>query len=187
MYLVKPIYNTCIQYLLVVAKRCVDLYLYFTKASDSMIKSGEIESNSFLTCNYIKYDVIKNNKYCKVIFMSETKSDIENDILDFKENIDVILQNKYLIVNCNLHFDKSNEELNEERMIDITDYIRYFCYYFDKDIHISFFLNYLQKEHLVDLSNYNRLTLYMNDFDFSEKTYNLSDVGHMKFKDIIKV
>jgi hypothetical protein len=136
-------------------------------------------SNIHVLYRYITYNVIKNNKNYKVVFSSDVDENIQQHILDFKLKTDLCLGAKNLIVNC--HLTKRGTSVT----FDITEYVRYFCYYFDKDEKFDIFLNYLEYKHDIDLSLYKDIVLYMNDFDFSEKVYDINAVKNMKFSDII--
>lgn len=167
-----------------VAKTFVEVYLYFTKRSDNMIELDKLQiplvSVDGKPCyNYIKYNVIKNNKNYKVVFSSKSFENLQQHILDFKLNSDLCLSNKNLIVNCHL-----TSKFGNEYGMDITEYVRHFCYYFEKHETFDMFLKYLQYEHGINLNSYENVTLYMNDFDFSEKVYDIKKVESMKFHEI---
>lgn len=168
----------------------VEVYLYFTKRLDNIVEI----SNVHVLYHYITYNVIKNNKNYKVVFSSTCDKKVQEHILDFKLNNDLCLASKNLIVNCNLNLTldegdvvrqpgTSNDNVD---MFDITEYVRYFCYYFDKDEKFDMFLNYLEYKHNIDLSLYKEITLYMNDFDFSEKVYSIKESRDMMFRDIFR-
>lgn len=161
-----------------IARVFAEVYLYFTKRSDNMVEM----SNIHILYHYITYNVIKNNKNYKVVFSSDVYEKVQRHILDFKQNSDICLAAKNLIVNC--HLTKCNVSLETCDMFDITEYIRHFCYYFDKDETFDIFLNYLKCKHQVDLSLYKDITIYMNDLDFSEKVYDIKTVQDMRFRDI---
>jgi hypothetical protein len=178
------IYTRILRTFLQVAKTFVEVYLYFTKRSDNIIEIKGISSLSKdgkPSYNYIKYNVIKNNKNYKVVFSSKSFENLEQHVLDFKLNSDICLSNKNVIVNCHLTSKFGNED-----DIDITEYVRYFCYYFKKDEIFDMFLKYLEYEHNINLNSYENITLYMNDFDFSEKVYDIKKVESMKFHEIFK-
>jgi hypothetical protein len=155
----------------------VEVYLYFTKRLDNIVEI----SNVHVLYHYITYNVIKNNKNYKVVFSSTCDKKVQEHILDFKLNNDICLAAKNLIVNCHLNLSSSGD-----LMFDITEYVRYFCYYFDKDEKFDMFLNYLEYKHNIDLSLYKEITLNMNDFDFSEKVYGIKESRDMMFRDIFR-
>lgn len=159
----------------------VEVYLYFTKRLDNIVEI----SNVHVLYHYITYNVIKNNKNYKVVFSSTCDKKVQEHILDFKLNNDLCLAAKNLIVNCHLNLSSSEGNDNVD-MFDITEYVRYFCYYFDKDEKFDMFLNYLEYKHDIDLSLYKEITLHMNDFDFSEKVYCIKESRNMMFRDIFR-
>lgn len=180
------IYNYICRTFLQVARIFVEVYLYCTQRPDNMVKTGDIIKLGFN--NYITYNVIKNNKNYKVVFSSESldgkvldgkvHENIQKHILDFKLNSYLCLSAKNLIVNCHL-----TKEFDDD-VCDITEYVRYFCYYFDKNERFGIFLNYLEYKHGINLSLYKDITLYMNDMDFSEKVYDIKVAKNMSFSEV---
>ena len=173
-------------------KLYIDMYLYLTKKQDNIIKNKDFNgSNEY---KMTKYDIIKNNKMHSVIFSlkvndktenSKIEEELEKHILDFKMNTDIVLSNKNLIVNCTLNKYLDIEACNEKDQTDITNSFRYFCYYFDKDIKVDIFLEYLKLHENIDYNNYSCLTIYMNDFDFSERVYDLERLKDIKFSSLL--
>ena len=174
------IYKHILKFFLQVARIFVEVYLYLTRRSDNMVEM----SNIHRLYHYTTYNVIKNNKNYKVVFSSEVREDIERHILDFKQNGDVCLAAKNVIVNCHLTREGTFTDEDSCDLLDITEYVRYFCYYFDKSEKFDIFLNYLEYEHGIDLSLYKDIILYMNDFDFTEKVYDIKTVKDTMFRDI---
>ena len=167
-----------------VLKLYVDMYLYFTKKPDNIIKNNDFNGSNEYKMS--KYDIIKNNKIHSIIFSSkESKEELEKHIFDFKINTDIALSNKNMIVNCTLNKYLDIEACNEQEQIDITNSFRYFCYYFDKDINMDIFLEYLKLHENVDYNNYSCLTIYMNDFDFTERVYDLERLKDIKFSTVL--
>lgn len=178
--IINIIYNFFFKSFFQVVRVFVEVYLYFTKKLDNIV---EISNVHHVLYHYITYNVIKNNKNYKVVFSSTCDKKVQEHILDFKLNNDICLAAKNLIVNCHLNLSSSGSG-GDDLMFDITEYVRYFCYYFDKDEKFDMFLNYLEYKHNIDLSLYKEIILYMNDFDFSEKVYDIKESRDMMFKDI---
>lgn len=177
------IYNFFFRNFFYVVKVFVEVYLYFTQRLDNIVEI----SNVHILYHYITYNVIKNNKNYKVVFSSTCDKKVQEHILDFKLNKDLCLAAKNLIVNCHLILSSDKGTGNDNvDMFDITEYVRYFCYYFDKDEKFDMFLNYLEYKHNINLSLYKEITLYMNDFDFSEKVYSIKESRDMMFRDIFR-
>ena len=184
----RVLFRSCLE----VVKKFIDVYLYFTNKSDNMIQDHSINMGDY---KLEKYNIIKNNRNYMIIFASKCDEELQKHILDCKINMAFKLSNKNLIVNCTLQMADASvhqgtlqtavaDSDNNIDVLDITENIRHFCYYFDKDVNIDIFLQHLKFQYDIDYNNYSYLTLYMNDFDFSERKYDLKRLQSLKFSEI---
>jgi hypothetical protein len=149
----------------------IRLYFYIKRTrNNSMYKKEYKKLNRYFI---EKYHLISNDKDYTIMFMSSNNSKLNDHISDFKDNIQDNLMNKDLIVHCNISSD-------EDLVIELTDIIRKFCYYFDKDYSLDMFLEYLddyivenkpQMQH-INIYDYN-LCVYLNDSEFTERVFPL--------------
>ena len=149
----------------------IRLYFYIKRTrNNSMYKKEYKKLNRYFI---EKYHLISNDKDYTIMFMSSDNSKLNDHISDFKDNIQDNLMNKDLIVHCNISSD-------EDLVIELTDIIRKFCYYFDKDYSLDMFLEYLddyivenkpQMQH-INIYDYN-LCVYLNDSEFTERVFPL--------------
>lgn len=149
------------------SKYIIELYFYMKqKRNNSMYKGQSKTLNKYFI---EKYHLISNDKDYTIVFMAKDFYKLNENINDFKENIEDNIMNRDLIVHCNI-------SLGEDLVIELTDIIRKFCYYFDKDYSLDMFLEYLEdyiKENkpqmnYINIYDYN-LCVYLNDNEFSEK------------------
>lgn len=156
------------------------LYIYFYKPRiDSVLKQKTKIINKKI---YIEFDIVYKDKDYNLVFVSDTNKEIYNDLVDFNNNkINHILK-KNMIVYASLN------DTNDNFIMDITDEIRKFCFYFDKQKHVGCFLHYLQDKYINLIKNnlkiYN-LKIYKNDEYFSENTYNIQDIMYIEFNKIM--
>jgi hypothetical protein len=158
------------------------LYMYFYKPrKDSVLKQKTKIINENI---YIESNIVYKDKDYNLVFVSDTNKEIYNDLVEFNNNkINHILK-KNMIVYASLN------DINDNFVMDITDEIRKFCFYFDKQKHIGYFLHYLQDKYndcnLIknNLKIYN-LKIYKNDECFSENTYNIQDIMYTEFNKIM--
>lgn len=167
------------------SKYIIQLYFYIKqRRNNSMYKNQSKKLNKYLI---EKHHLISNDKDYTIIFMAKDIYKLNENISDFKQNIEDNLMNRDLIVHCNI-------SLGEDLVIELTDIIRKFCYYFDKDYSLDMFLEYLEdyiKEnkpqmHYINIYDYN-LCVYLNDNDFSEKTISLKKLTNsgLTFKGLL--
>jgi hypothetical protein len=157
------------------------LYMYFYKPRKDSISNQKIK---IINKNiYIEYNIVHKDKDYNLIFVSDTNKKLYNELLEFNNNkINNILK-KNIIVYASLN------DIQDNFIIDITNELRKFCFYFDKQKHIRYFLDYLQDK-LKDEKNLDnlidhRLKIYKNDECFSEKTYNIQDIIYTEFDKIV--
>lgn len=163
----------------------IKLYYYIKKRRDNrMYKVESKELNGYFLETY---NLIKDDKDYKVMFMSRDKKEIGVQINDFKNNIDDNIMNKDLIVHCNISND-------DELVVELTKIIRKFCYYFDKDYKLDIFIEYLHdyiSENYSDMQHINiykyNLCVFLNDNQFTEKAFSLKSVMNegKTFKELI--
>ena len=149
----------------------IRLYFYIKRTRNNSMHKKEYKK---LNRYFIeKYHLISNDKDYTIMFMSSDNSKLNDHISDFKDNIQDNLMNKDLIVHCNISSD-------EDLVIELTDIIRKFCYYFNKDYSLDMFLEYLddyivenkpQMQH-INIYDYN-LCVYLNDSEFTERVFPL--------------
>ena len=167
------------------SKYIVQCYFYIKQnRNNSMCKKEYKKLNRYFI---EKYHLVSNDKDYTIMFMSKDLYKLNEHISDFKENIEDNLMNRDLIVHCNISSDK-------DLVIELTDIIRKFCYYFDKDYSLDMFLEYLEdyiKEnkpqmHCINIYDYN-LCIYLNDSEFTEKIISLKELTNRgkTFKDLL--
>lgn len=127
------------------------------------------------TNGFAEYKVTLSDKEYNIVFFSEV------DVLDFKTSITDNINKRNLIVHSSITDDKG------EIIYDITDYMRRFCFYFDKNVKLNRFFEFLKVEMQqmpnTELTKYN-LMLYMNDDLFTEKIYSIKTIYNTDFKSI---
>jgi hypothetical protein len=133
-----------------------------------------------------KYNLILNNKQHTISFMSECDIELSKDVTKLKNNLKEKLLNKHFIVHCSI------TDYEDNIFIDLTDVFRHFFYYFDIKCNendriprLKAFLRYVEDVYgtLLDPNVY-RLTLYMNDDNFTEYHYPLKDILDKTFSDL---
>lgn len=150
---------------------------YMQKRLDKMTKSKTVVIDGDA---YIEYNVVYNDKTYTLVFVSNSNSQLHNDILEFKNSMKQFLDYRNWIVHCSI------TDMSGNIFVDATEDFRQFCFYFDKSVSINMFLKFLQKNKVNDTSllDYN-ISLYMNDEYFTEKTYNIRDIYHSNFNNSI--
>lgn len=143
-------------------------------------KITQVKSTTINGSEFTEYKVTFNEKEYNVIFFSEL------DLVYFKKQIEHNINKRNLIVHSSITNDDG------EILFDITNHIRRFCFYFDKNVTLKRFFEFLQIEMKttntfvrqgIDLSGYN-LMLYMNDDNFTEKIYKIKTIYNTDFKSI---
>lgn len=156
-------------------KRVVLFYHYLNKKDDS-IKPKKIV---YIDDHHIihEYEIVHNNKLHEMCFVSKKyDNEIVNEKLSkFNESKEEILLNRYKFLHCSI-VDKDGNCI-----IDITNGIRAFVFYFDKDeyvCNIDHLLKYIVSKNpglnKIEMDDHNIL-FYMNDDDFTEKVVDLKD------------
>lgn len=167
------------------SKYIIELYFYMKRRrNNNMYKNNSKKLNKYFI---EKYHLISNDKDYSIIFIAKDICKLNENVSDFKKNIEDNLMNRDLIVHCNI-------SLGEDLVMELTDIIRKFCYYFDKDYSFDMFLEYLDnyiKEnkpqmHYVNIYDYN-LCVYLNDNEFSEKIISLRELSNngMTFRGLL--
>lgn len=167
------------------SKYILNLYFYIKKNNNG--KMHKIDSKRLNSYFIDKYHLTENNKDFTIMFMSKDKKILNDKVEDFKNNIEDNLMNKDLIVHCNISYE-------DDLVIELTDIIRKFCYYFDKEYELDMFLEYVDNyiveskpnTKYVNIYNYN-LCVYLNDNNFTEKKIPIKDIINSKhtFKKLI--
>lgn len=127
------------------------------------------------------YDVMYNNKNQEVIFAIE--NDKKDDSLkEFESNKDTYLSNKKLLVHSSI---VNNDG---DIIIDTTEEFRKFCYYYESDLELIVFFNYIQtilKRRNIDSNIFDeKFTIYLNDATFTEYTYPIRENMYTSFKTV---
>jgi|UniRef100_A0A6C0AM54 hypothetical protein len=167
------------------SKYIIGLYFYIKRTrNNSMCKKEYKKLNRYFI---EKYHLISNDKDYTIMFMSSDNSKLRNHISDFKDNIKDNLTNRDLIVHCNISSD-------QDLVIELTDIIRNFCYYFDKDYSLDMFLEYLDnyiienkpQMQYINIYDYN-LCVYLNDSEFTERIFPLKKLTNSgkTFKELL--
>jgi hypothetical protein len=159
---------------LFVSKYIIRFYFYIKQTRNNSMRKKEYKK---LNRYFIeKYHLVSNDKDYTVMFMSSDNNKLSDHISDFSNNIEDNLMNRDLIVHCNI---SSGEDL----VIELTDIIRKFCYYFDKEYSLDMFLEYLDNYIIenkpqmqsINIYDYN-LCVYLNDSEFTEKVFSLKEI-----------
>jgi len=161
---------------LFVSRYIIRFYFYIKQArNNSMYKKEYKKLNKYFI---EKYHLVSNDKDYTIMFMSSDRCKLNNHISDFKNNIEDNLMNRDLIVHCNI---SSGEDL----VIELTDIIRKFSYYFDKEYTFDMFLEYLDNYIIenkpqmkyINIYDYN-LCIYLNDNVFTERLFSLKTLAN---------
>lgn len=169
----------------VLSRYIIKLYYYIKRRRNN--RMYKVESKKLNGYFMETYNLIKDDKDYKVMFMSKDKKDINVHFNDFKANMEDNIMNKDLIVHCNISND-------DELVVELTNIFRKFCYYFDKDYKLDIFIEYLHdyiSENYSDMQHINiykyNLCVYLNDNNFSEKAFSLKTVINegKTFKELI--
>ena len=128
---------------------------------------------------YVEYDIIYKDKDYKMLLVSDTNQDLYNELVELKNDYSNHILKKNKIVYASI-----NDE-NDKMLIDITDEIRKFCFYFDRQKHMEYFFIYLQDYLGKNNIREHYLKIYKNDDDFSEVIYKVSDISKMDFCKIV--
>lgn len=141
---------------------------------DSFIEKGHETVGEYIIKGY---DVVYNDKSHSIIFIKHNENLHEKEEeQDFKSNIEEYLLNKTMIV----HSSITNE--NGDIVIDTTEDFRKFCYYYEKELVLLPFFNYIQNKIKDEcIFDYNFM-IYLNDSEFTEYNYYIRDNLHSNFK-----
>ena len=141
---------------------------------------NKIKIDLFIIYEYRLSDVDNRTYDINIIKLKEEDLDLDLD-LDF--DFDLIKKSKMKILNCSL------TTLNGE-ILDITDLINKFSYYFDKN------KEYYQP-YIIDIIEYIRLTkkigdememiIYFNDDIFTEKNIKINEILYKKVNEIFSI
>lgn len=162
---------------MIILEKISILYMWFYKPRPDSISNQKIR---IINRNiYIEYNLVHKDKDYHLIFVSDTNRDLYDELIEFKNNKTDHILKKNMIVYASLN------DVDDNFIMDITDEIRKFCFYFDKKKHIRYFLYYLEDKltdkHLIQTC----LKIYKNDECFSEKTYNIKDIMYTEFEKIM--
>ena len=114
--------------------------------------------------------VVENGKEQNVVFISDTKNNVKDDIENFKKNFETIFEKRNLIVYCGVRGPNLDGHVSVIED-DITSDFRSFMYYFDKnDFKLDIFFSYLN----INLDS--EFVLYKNDNNFTEKNFIVRDI-----------
>jgi hypothetical protein len=127
-----------------------------------------------------------NSKKNNIVLVAESSRSLTEQFNELVKNINEKLQNKNKIVYCSI----VNE--NGDIIIELTNMLRSFVYYFDKeDFKLSIFFDYVQdyldaRTDIYDgLNVYDfDLIIYLNDLTFTELGYK---INYIKDKSIIDI
>jgi hypothetical protein len=150
--------------------------LFFKPIKDSVEKNFCKIINKHI---YTEYKITQDENEYVMIFVSDTNRMLYNDLVEFNKNKKDMILHKNKIV-----FAGITDE-NDQVLFDITNEFRKFCFYFDKQIGVNYFLDYFMYIQIdVDILD-NYLTIYMNDEDFSQKKYSIKQISDKDFSDIL--
>ena len=158
----------------------ISVYNYITPKRDDIISEKSSEKFEHYTIN--EYDVYYDNKlYELCLFAGENTTEILN-------NINRLIQNRHVFLHCAIMHD-------DKYMLDITDNVRKFVYYFKKrnsNCTVERLVEYLKRIHpvykiqddtnckdekivnMIDLNDC-YIVFYMNDDTFTENKFKISD------------
>jgi len=154
-------------------------YIMKTRKDDGFYKKSEMlfedYDNKYLYLE--EYYFVENGKEQKIVFISDKKKKIIEDVKNFKKNLENIFEKRNLIVYCGI-----KEKCKESGYIedDITNDFRSFVYYFDKDdFTLNTFFSYLN----INLDS--EFVIYKNDNNFTEKNFIVKDILNKTFKELL--
>jgi hypothetical protein len=125
--------------------------------------------------------VVENGKEQSIVFVSDKKNNVIEDVNYFKKNIDLLFEKRNLILYCGVKERGILEEATDINIEDdITSDFRSFMYYFDKDdFKLDIFFSYLN----IDINS--DFIIYKNDNNFTEKHFVVKDILDETFKNIL--
>lgn len=150
-------------------------YKMQTRKSDSFYKKSELLFKNYNEKYFYleEHCVVENGKEHNVIFISDKKNDIREDIEFFRKNMEILFEKRNLIVYCGIRECDNVED-------DITSDFRSFMYYFNKDnFKLDIFFSYFN----IDINS--NFIIYKNDNNFTEKQFLVKDILDKTFKEIL--
>ena len=141
--------------------------------------SNKITHHTSTTINdiiFTEYDVVFNEKEYNFVLFSDYNRRSYNDVL-IGNTIDNNINKRNLIVHSSITNDMG------EILFDITNDLRKFSFYFDKNVKLNMFfdfLDHIKNKKRVNINDYN-IMLYMNDDNFTEKVYKIKEIYNTDF------
>jgi hypothetical protein len=141
--------------------------------------SNKITHHTNTTINdiiFTEYDVVFNEKEYNFVLFSDYNRRSYNDVL-IGNNIGNNIDKRNLIVHSSIQNDMG------EILFDITNDLRKFSFYFDKNVKLNMFFDFLDDKKIkkrVNINDYN-IILYMNDDNFTEKVYKIKEIYNTDF------
>jgi hypothetical protein len=184
------ILNILCKYIILCILGIIKVYYYFKNDKDGIkIKKSSNLHNPNLKTKNLKveeYEITLNSKKNNIVLVAESSRSLTEQFNELVKNINEKLQNKNKIVYCSI----VNE--NGDIIIELTNMLRSFVYYFDKeDFKLSIFFDYVQdyldaRTDIYDgLNVYDfDLIIYLNDLTFTELGYK---INYIKDKSIIDI
>ena len=152
----------------------------FNKKNDKMLKG---ETTTVDNYTYVNYYVILNDKEYEIFFVSNSNLILYNDIVSFQKNKTSNIDKRNWIVHASI------VDSNSDVLFDVTNDFRKFCYYFGSEMSLNVFYKWFQHKinteyaaHKPNINIYDySMTLFMNDDQFSERTFKISDSDLINF------
>lgn len=164
------------QVFLYLANNIIHLYCYIFSVNQGKVLKQRISATrcgEYFVHEYRLYhDTFVHN--IKIIH------DKEKHELQFEDTISK-LDRKTCIVHCNL--SSSDDEL----LFDMTNVFREFFLHFDDDTCLSHFIDYVADQYKTNIVDDYKLTIFVNDEEFTEKSYFIKHIKTKTFKDLLLV
>ena len=189
-YYRKSIFNILCKYIILTILGIIKVYYYFKKDKDGIkIKKCINIHNPKLKNKNLKveeYEIKFNSKKHNIVLIGDSSRSLTEQINDLVPSISDNLKYKNQIVYCSI----VNE--NGDIIIELTNMLRSFVYYFDKeDFKLSLFFDYVQDYIDERFDIYNGVNvydfdfmIYLNDLTFTELGYK---INYIKDKSIIDI
>jgi hypothetical protein len=164
---------------------CIKLYSFIYKKKNNKI--NKIKYQKIRDLYIEEYEIYLNGKKHDTVLIANSSIILTENFNELMPNISNKLQNKNIIVYCNI----INE--NGDVVIELTNIFRKFFYYFDKqDFKLKMFFDYVQAYCDEKDDMYNGINIYeydfivyLNDDSFTELGYKINYIKEKSINDIL--
>jgi hypothetical protein len=192
----KPVYEMNIQLLFTIFVHIVSVYTFIKDLTIWLYFSNSIKQYSLSNDTFLyEYSTLFNNKIYTLVF--NEKDHLENFIIltndaFVKGTFDIFFQNRNKITHCCIAtFDKDGEI--DQYILDITEYIKCFVYYFHKDTPdikwecIFLYINEMTHKNIFDDSDATaqEIFIYISLDNFTELKFNVKNLYTQSFPKLI--